>query len=362
MMRLLRSVSAWCSLVFVAALVALASSARAQSGDAQAPTDPKTITMIIGYSTGGGVDQTGRLFAQFLTKYLPGNPPIIVRNMPGADGRVGLNFFVRNAKPDGLMINNGSGSQLDPMAYRVSTALYDPTKFNFVGGISRGGTFQVISKSAEARLLDKAAAPVPIGAVDGSRSGEQMTSWGMELLGWNAKWVVGYRSANETSVALERGEVDIVTTSNSFLILRLLDTGKFKLLSQSGVVSDGKLRRRTDFSETPVMSELIEGKLATKGARDAFRYFEAICAMGPWVALPPDTPEPIVGMYREIFPRIMADPEFQEKAKRISEDIALMTHSEIMGIVKTAAERLTPEAEDFIRAMHMKQGLVAKGN
>ena len=362
-MRLPRSVPACCSLVFVSALAAVVSSARAQSNDpAQAPPDPKTVTMIIGYPTGGGVDATGRLFAQFLTKYLPGNPPVIVRNMPGADGRIGLNFFVRNAKPDGLMINNGSGSQLDPMAYRVPTALYDPTKFHFVGGISRGGTFQVISKNSEARLLDKAAPPVPIGAVDGSRSGEQMTSWGMELLGWNAKWVVGYRSANETSVALERGEVDIVSTSNSFLILRLLDTGKFKLLSQSGVVLDGKLRRRTDFSDIPVMSELVDGKLTTKGARDAFKYFEAICAMGPWLALPPDTPEPIVAMYRGIFPKIMADPEFQEKAKRISEDIALMTHSDIAELVKTAAERLTPDAEEFIRAMHIKQGLVAKGN
>src|SRR4051812_49174495 len=181
-MRLLRSVPACCSMIFVATLGTAASPVDAQSADTQATTDPKAVTMIIGYPSGGGVDATGRLFAQFLTKYLPGNPPVIVRNMPGADGRVGLNFFVRNAKADGLMINNGSGSQLDPMAYRVSTAQYDPTKFNFVGGISRGGTFQVISKSGEGRLLDKTAAPVAIGAVDGSRSGEQMTSWGMELL------------------------------------------------------------------------------------------------------------------------------------------------------------------------------------
>ena len=99
----------------------------------------------------------------------------------------------------------------------------------------------------------------------------------------------------------------------------------------------------------------------SKGARDAFRYFEAICAMGPWLSLPPDTPAPIVATYREIFPKIMADPEFQEKAKRISEDIALMTHSEILDLVKIAAERLTPDAEEFIHAMHMRQGLLAKG-
>jgi tripartite-type tricarboxylate transporter receptor subunit TctC len=325
-----------------------------------APSDPQTITMIIGYAAGGGVDATGRLFAQFLTKYMPGNPPVIVRNMPGADGRVALNYLVRQVKPDGLTLTVGSSTQLDPINYRVSTAQYDPTKFKFVGGISRGGTFQVISKSGEERLTDKSATPVAVGAVDGRRSGEQMTSWGMEFLDWNAKWVVGYSGASETSVALERGEVDVISTSNSFLIKRLIDTGKFKLLSQSGIVIDGKLRRRSDFADTPVMAELIGNKLADQGARDAFSYWEAICLMEPWAALPPDTPAPVVASYRAAFDKMFKDPEFLEKGKRISADIAPMTHADIERLVKTAAERLTPAAETFIQAMHNKQGLRPK--
>jgi len=269
---------------------------------------------------------------------------VIVRNMPGADGRVALNFFVRNAKPDGLMITTGSGTQLDPLAFRSAHAQYDPTKFNFIGGISRGGTFQVISKSGEERLKDKSAAPVAVGAVDGTRSGEQMISWGMEFLDWNAKWVVGYRGANETSIALERGEVDLVTTANSFLIKRLTDTGKFKVLSQSGVVVDGKIRRRTDFPDTPVMAELIASKLADPVARDAFRYLEAMCLVDPWVSLPPNTPPDIVAAYREAFQKMLADPEFIEKGKRISEDIGPMTHADVELLVKTASDRMTPAA------------------
>jgi tripartite-type tricarboxylate transporter receptor subunit TctC len=325
-----------------------------------APSDPKAVTMIVGYPAGGGVDATGRLIAQFLTKYLPGNPPVVVRNMPGADGMVALNFFVRQVKPDGLTLTTGSSTQLDPMNYRSSNAQYDPTKFKFIGGISRGGTFQVISKAGEQRLTDKTAAPVPVGAVDGTRSGEQMASWGMEFLDWNANWVVGYRGASETSIALERGEVDIVSTSNSFLIKRLTDTGKYKLLSQSGIVVDGKLRRRTDFADTPVMAELIGSKLKDPGARDAFSYWEAICLLDPWASLPPDTPAPIVATYREAFSKMMADPDFLEKGKRISEDIGPMTHADIEGLVQTAAARLTPGAEAFLRSMQAKQGLRPK--
>lgn len=332
----------------------------AHAAEEPAPADPKTITMIIGYPPGGGVDATGRLFAQFLTKYMPGNPPVVIRNMPGADGRVALNFFVRQVKPDGLTVTTGSSTQLDPNNYRAANSNYDPTKFNFIGGISRGGTFQIISKTSEHRLKDKSAAPVPVGAVDGTRSGEQMSSWGMEFLDWNAKWVVGYRGASETTIALERGEVDIVSTSNSFLIKRLLDTGKYKLLSQSGIVVDGKLRRRTDFADTPVMAELIASKLTSQGARDAFSYWESICLMDPWVALPPDTPAPVVATYREAFNKIFADPEFLEKGKRISEDIGPMTHLDIEGLVHAAAARLTPAAEIFLRSMHAKQGLRGK--
>jgi tripartite-type tricarboxylate transporter receptor subunit TctC len=352
----------WHSSVFAVAFAAsTAVHQPAQAADPDpAGADPKTVTMIIGYTAGGGIDATGRLISQFLTKYLPGNPAVVIKNMPGAEGRVALNFFVRQVKPDGLTLTTGSSTQLDPINYRVSTAQYDPTKFNFVGGISRGGTFQVISKGGEQRLHDKSAAPVPVGAVDGTRSGEQMTSWGMEFLDWNAKWVVGYRGASETSIALERGEVDIISTSNSFLIKRLIDTGKYQLLSQSGIVVDGKLHRRTDFADTPVMAELISAKLTEKGARDAFSYWEAICLMDPWVALPPNTPAPIVATYREAFNKIMSDPEFIEKSKRISEDIAPMSPENIEGLVKTAAERLTPEAEAFLRAMHSKQGLRPK--
>ena len=349
-----------CSTLLLAFFISMSAQRSSAASDEVSTSDPKTLTMIIGYTAGGGVDAAGRLIAQFLPKYLPGHSPFIVRNMPGADGRVALNFFVRHAKPDGLMITTGSGTQLDPMAYRSANAQYDPTKFNFIGGISRGGTFQIISMEGEKRLKDRSALPVAVGAVDGTRSGEQMISWGMEFLGWNAKWVVGYRNANETSVALERGEVDMVTTANSFLVKRLTETGKFKVLSQSGVVKDGKIRRRSDFADVPVMAELITAKLTDPSTRDAFSYLEAMCLVDPWVSLPPDTPAPIVAMYREAFQKMLKDPEFLEKGKRISEDMGPMTYADVELLVKTADERLTPVSETFIRTLLTKQGIRPK--
>ena len=75
------------------------------------------------------------------------------------------------------------------------------------GGIGRGGSTVVIRKDAEDRLYDKSKPPVIMGAVGGQpRSGMQTTAWGIEILGWNAKWVLGYPGTNDLVLALERGE------------------------------------------------------------------------------------------------------------------------------------------------------------
>jgi hypothetical protein len=258
------------------------------------------------------------------------------------------------------MITTGSGSQLDPRNYRTANTFYDPTLFHFVGGISRGGTFQVISKAARARLTNPEVPPVTVGAIDGTRSGEQIISWGMQLLGWNAKWVVGYRASTETVLALERGEVDVTSSGSSLLVRRLVDTGKYDVLCQSGIVVDGKMRRRSDFPDVPMMAELIAGKLTDANGQDAFEYLEAMTSMDPWVALPAHTPPEIVVAYRTAFQKAVSDPEFLERGKRISEDIRPMSHADFEGLVRTAAARLTPGAEAYIRAMQEKQGIRAK--
>src|SRR5918996_769345 len=104
MMRpILSPVLAWRAFAFGAVFATCIGTheiARAAADPEPGASDPKAITMIIGYPAGGGVDATGRLMSQFLTKYLPGNPPVVIKNMPGADGRVALNFFVRQVKSD----------------------------------------------------------------------------------------------------------------------------------------------------------------------------------------------------------------------------------------------------------------------
>jgi tripartite-type tricarboxylate transporter receptor subunit TctC len=317
----------------------------------------KTVTMIIGYAPGGGTDLSGRLLASFLGRYLPGEPTIVVQNIPGADGTTAMNFFVQQTKPDGLTLTMGSGSQAEPTHYRKPLSRFDPTRFGFVGGVGRGGSAVVINKQAEPRLYAGGAAPVIMGTTSGApRSNMEMAAWGREVLGWNLKWVIGYRGTNDLFLALERGEIDMSATGNLAPVVKLMASGRFKLLAQSGLLKDGRLISRAEFTDAPLISTLVAGRIGDPTAARAFDYWMAVHA-GPekWLALPPQTPEPILATYRDAFDKTVLDPEFIARSRKVADDFTPMAHSDVETWMKTLAA--TPdEAIEFVSAMTRRQG------
>jgi tripartite-type tricarboxylate transporter receptor subunit TctC len=317
----------------------------------------KTITMIIGYAPGGGTDTSGRLIAQFLAKYLPGSPNVIVENRPGADGVTAMNFFYQQVKPDGMTLTMASSTQGDPVVYKQPQVKYDPTKLEIIGGIGRGGSTVVIRKDAEERLYDKSKPPVVMGAVGGvPRSGMQTTAWGIEILGWNAKWVLGYPGTNDLFVALERGEIDMTASSNLFQVQKLLDTGKVKVLTQTGIMENGKFSGRSEFGDVPVFPNQVESKPRNAVQDQGYRYWFALVLLDKWLALPPNTPKPMVAAYREAFKKMAKDPEFLEKGKKMSQDFEAQTGEDVQNLIVTLG-KTSPEAFEYIRAMMKRQGI-----
>jgi tripartite-type tricarboxylate transporter receptor subunit TctC len=326
---------------------------------AQAPVtfEGKTVTMIIGYPVGGGTDASGRLIAQYIAKHLPGSPNVIVENRPGADGVTAMNYFYNTVKPDGLTLTMGSSTQGDPIVYKKDQARYDPTKLEFVGGIGRGGSTVVIRKDAEARLYDKTKPPVIMGSVAGvPRSGMQTTAWGIEILDWNAKWVLGYPGTNDLFVALERGEIDMTASSNLFQVAKLLETGKVKVLTQTGSLADGKFLPRSEFSDVPVFPNEVQGKVKDPLQEKGYKYWFSLVLLDKWLALPPNTPQPIVKAYQEAFAKMIKDPEFQERGRKMSQDFEAQVAGDVATLIKTLSET-PPEAFDYIKAMLKRQGL-----
>ena len=177
----------------------------------------KTIEVLLGSAAGGGTDGTTRLVGSFLEKHLPGNPSMRYRNIPGGHGAKGLNYF-NKVKPDGLTWAGGSSSHTDPNSLRKSVVEYNPTKFHYFGGVSRGGSIVFIRKDKLANLTDKTKPPVVVGVLDGNRSWEQMITFGKELLGWNVRFVVGYPGTSFMLLAVRRGETHMMGTSNLSLL------------------------------------------------------------------------------------------------------------------------------------------------
>ena len=329
------------------------------TASAQAPMsfEGKTVTMIIGPPPGGGTDIAGRMIAASLAKHLPGSPSIIVENRPGADGMVAMNYFATQVKPDGMTVIMATSTQGDPLVYRTPQSRYDATRLAIVGGVGRGGSTVVIRKDAEDRLTDKSKPPVIMGAVGGvPRSGMQTTAWGIDLLGWNAKWVVGYPGTNDLFVALERGEIDMTASSNLFQVAKLLQGGTIRVLTQTGTLADGKVLPRSEFGDVPVFPNQVKGKAANALQEKGFGYWYSLVMLDKWLALPTGTPEPVLKAYRDAFARMMKDPDFIEKGKKMSEDFEPQSGADVETLLKTLGDT-TPDALDYIKKMLKSQGI-----
>ena len=120
-----------------------------------------------------------------------------------------------------------------------------------------GGGKSVPYPDVLTRILDSQK-PVIVAAISGTRNWQAIPLWGAEFLGWNVRWIPGYRGVGQMSKALRQGEIDMFATNNAFTIKQLQDDGVIKLISQVGQVLGGKISRRLSYKDVPVFTEMLE--------------------------------------------------------------------------------------------------------
>ena len=315
--------------------------------------------MTIGFAAGGGVDLYGRMLGRHLVRYLPGQPGLVVLNQLGAGGVVALNDWSNRAPPNGLSVTIGAQSQSDPDALIRTNAKYNPTTFNYVGGLAAYSQGVFVNKDASPRLNDKSAKPVVMGIVGSTlRSGNYQVLWGAAFLGWNVRWVRGYTSTSELRQAMERGEVDMSTFGSGRDIDYLYRTGKFAVISQSGSMKDGKQVPRSILGNAPIISDLVKGKISDPLAWQAFDYGEYVSQVGMWLALPPRTPDAIVAAYVRAFDATLNDLGYQAEFAKIDPDSPVASKEELETLMRELA-KVSPETLDYIQAELRRQGFSA---
>lgn len=299
------------------------------AGPAAAEVDfaGKTIEWIIPFSAGGGSDTWARFNAPLLSKYLPGNPVVVVVNEPGGGSTKGTNLFAARAEPDGLMILGTSGSTQFPYLLGDPRVRYDYKEWKIAMAGPTGG---VVYTTPSLGLKG----PEDIGqlkgkdlvfASQGATSLDLVPLLAFRLMGFNVQHVFGFKGRGDGRLAFERGEVNIdYQTSSAFLknVQPLVEAGQAVPLFSWGVLNEaGEVVRDPTFPDLPSFAEAYEtltGAPPSGPDYDAyFAFFTAGFPAQKMVFLPKDTPDEIVAAYAKAFEDMKADPDYQASAETV---------------------------------------------
>ncbi|MDX1485965.1 MAG: hypothetical protein R3229_15955, partial [Alphaproteobacteria bacterium] len=295
------------------------------------------INVIIGTTPGGGTDGTTRLVGRFLAKYLPGRPQMIYRNMPAGGGLKATNYLANQAKRDGTVWMGGDGDYIDAETLRRDIAKFDPRKFHFIGGITRGGTVMPLHKNKLTNLLDKSKKPVNLGSQDGTGSLVGMAMWAAEARGWNLRFVIGYPGTGAMALATRRGELDGFGTSDRRVLDTLFRTGNFTGVAQIGDFRGGKVVARSSYPNVPTIDSLVADRLSGIAAQ-TYKAWRDANQIDKWYALPPNTPAAVVKAYRAAYAKAVRDPEFIKFGRfQFSEDFGSQDGEEVAQLVATSS-------------------------
>ena len=318
----------------------------------------QTVTVLIPYGVGGGTDLWGRFNAPFLTKYLPGNPINLVKNVPGGGSISGANLFAATAKPDGLTVLVTSGSTQFPYLLGVRQVKYDYRDWKFVMASPTGGVAYISTKHGVKSLADlgKLTGKTLHYASQGATSLDLAPMLAFRLLGLDVQHVFGFPGRGEGRLGFERGEFDIdyqTTTAYLRSSLPLVKNGEAAPLFSFGALDDkGNLVRDPNFPDLPHIAEAVEivtGKKPQGVEWEAFRSF--LIAGFPaqkLLLLPKDTPADIVEAYRNVLRQMIKDADYIARKDDQIGEYEQVTDAAGEELFRQAIT-ITPDARDWVR-------------
>src|ERR1700720_2494546 len=170
----------------------------------------KNVQLVIGYATGGGYDEYARLLGRHIGRHIPGNPTVVVQNMPGAGSIRTANYLYSVAPKDGTTIGGfARGVFLDPLLGRTEGNRYDAAKFGWLGSItSDAGVCAFRSDAGINSWQDMRTKPHKIGGTGAGADSDVFANLLRRMFNLPMQLVLGYQGGAETALALLRKEVD----------------------------------------------------------------------------------------------------------------------------------------------------------
>jgi Tripartite tricarboxylate transporter family receptor len=179
----------------------------------------KTLTVIIGFAPGGGVDTTARMVARHLVRFIPGQPSLVIQNMEGAAGLIAANHVSRRVTPDGLTLAVPGRSWFVEGIVKNPSATFDPTQLAFIGSPGAVNSMVWVRSSTGIKSFDDLKShpkTLSFGSL-GSTTPTAMIPIMLARHGAPIKVIFGYVSTARVLLALEQGEIDgVFTVEDSF--------------------------------------------------------------------------------------------------------------------------------------------------
>ena len=303
----------------------------------------KTVTLIVGSAEGGSFDYLGRMAAPILKRLIPGNPTVIVQNMPGASFVRATEYLYNVAPKDGTML-------LIAQPYIVLNKLlnpaakYKPEDFVWLGRVAPLSQVGFVMAGAGVRsfkeVLEK---EVVIGAAGGSGPGMLVPTMLDRLLGAKLKIVRGYDSDSGLYIAVERGEIQgLGSTSYS----EVKNRGWFASGKAFPLYTIG-LKRIPALPQIPTIPELA----SDDHAQSVLTLFTNIPVIGYTIAAPPGLPKARGDALRATFATMLKDAEFIQGVKKLQVEDDPLSGDELQQLVTRTAEAPGDVVESLRQAM-----------
>lgn len=331
------------SLVLSAAMVLGSSSAVAQDETPEQFYSGKTVQLMVGYSAGGGYDTYARTVARHLGKHIPGNPDVIVKNVPGAGSLVLMNQLANTLPRDGSVLGSiNSGMPFEPL-FGNDKAQFDIETMNWLGNVLVATTVGVIHERAGVdSWQDLKTKRVTMGATGAGSNTNIVPRIMAKIFDLQIDVIAGYPGANDIVLAMERGEVDglgsrFMSSLKSSTPEWLEPDSKVKILYQIA------RKKHPDLPDVPLVSEMAE----TETQRQAANLLGARLVMGrPYVA-PPGVPADRLAALRKAMKDTANDPEFLADAAKQSLAVEYADDQEMLDFYREVY-KAPPEVIQFV--------------
>ena len=304
---------------FAFGVLGIAAGVTAQATTAARAADPiadfyagKSLQLVIGYAPGGGYDVYARTLARYMGRHIPGNPAIVVQNMPGAGSIKAANYLYNIAPKDGSAFGGFSrGAFLDPLLGRAEGVQYVAAKYGWLGSISNEvGVCAFRSDSGVASWQDMQSKSYVIGSTGAGADSDVFPTVLRKMFALPMKVVTGYHSAADVVLAISRREVDgRCGWSWSSMMAWNKDLYQSKAVTVAIQLASQKL---AELPDTPSILEVARDA----DQRAALKLILSRQMMArPYVA-PPGIPPERLKALRAAFDATMTDPDFLADAQR----------------------------------------------